>query len=396
MPRLSKKTLSTSQLGTPLGVTMKLDFEVSCPVSSSPRARQLEGLFDVPRAEKSVRRWTGDVPIEDKPWNVGLIVGPSGAGKTTVAGKMFGVDEPLKWGQPSVVDDFAKGLTMKQIADACGSVGFNTIPAWMRPYSVLSTGEKFRVELARRLLEAPTDRPLVVDEFTSVVDRQVAQIGSHAVQKWVRRNDRQFVAVSCHHDIVSWLQPDWVLEPATMSLTWRSLQPRPPLDIVVSQIPRTVWPIFAPYHYMSADINRSAKCFGLWVGDNLASFLAVLHRVQPTSQGKSIKAAHRAVTLPDWQGLGLAFVLHDTVGSCLKAKGWRFRTPPAHPSFVRSFDRSPNWSLKQKPGGALVAKNKRAYAPKWRPNSRPNAIFEYCGPAANKAEADRLFSGLGW
>ena len=40
-----------------------------------------------------------------------------------------------------------------------------------------------------------------MDEFTSVVDRQVAQIGAHAIQKYVRKHGRQFVAVSCHYDI---------------------------------------------------------------------------------------------------------------------------------------------------------------------------------------------------
>ena len=89
------------------------------------------------------------------------------------------------------------------------AVGFNTIPAWLRPYGVLSNGEKFRVDLARRLLEGGD--LIAVDEFTSVVDRQVAKIGSHAVQKWARGKGRQFVAATCHYDLEDWLQPDWVL-----------------------------------------------------------------------------------------------------------------------------------------------------------------------------------------
>jgi ABC-type ATPase with predicted acetyltransferase domain len=35
-----------------------------------------------------------------------------------------------------------------------------------------------------------------VDEFTSVVDRQVAKVASHTVQKAVRRQSRQLVAVT--------------------------------------------------------------------------------------------------------------------------------------------------------------------------------------------------------
>ena len=80
----------------------------------------------------------------------------------------------------------------------------------MKPFSVLSTGEQFRVALARHLLS--DDDPIVVDEFTSVVDRQVAHIGSIAVSKYVRKRDRKFIAVTCHYDVIEWLQPDWILE----------------------------------------------------------------------------------------------------------------------------------------------------------------------------------------
>ena len=162
-----------------------LDLVVETPVSTSPRARQLCGMFDVPPAEKLRLEWKAERPIDAEPWNVGLIVGPSGAGKSQCLRALFGehVDVPLRWGAAGVVDDFRPDVSIEAIASVCQAVGFNTIPAWLRPFQVLSNGERFRVELARRILELPD--PVVVDEFTSVLDRQVAQIGSHAVQKLV-------------------------------------------------------------------------------------------------------------------------------------------------------------------------------------------------------------------
>ena len=50
------------------------------------------------------------------------------------------------------------------------------------------------------------------DEFTSVVDRVVAKTASFAIQKAVRKMDKQFIAVSCHKDVTEWLQPDWVYD----------------------------------------------------------------------------------------------------------------------------------------------------------------------------------------
>ena len=70
-----------------------------------------------------------------------------------------------------------------------------------------------RVDLARALLEKNF---VVFDEFTSVVDRQVAQTACLAIQKAVKRANKKFIAVSCHYDILDWLQPDWVFDTNTM------------------------------------------------------------------------------------------------------------------------------------------------------------------------------------
>lgn len=88
------------------------------------------------------------------------------------------------------------------------------VPAWLRPYHVLSNGEKFRAGLARIICEKP--QRVVIDEFTSVIDRQIAKIGAQAFAKsWRRNNSGQVVLLSCHYDIIEWLQPDWVYDTRT-------------------------------------------------------------------------------------------------------------------------------------------------------------------------------------
>jgi ABC-type lipoprotein export system ATPase subunit/GNAT superfamily N-acetyltransferase len=350
--------------------------------------RQLEALFDVPAQLGAKLEWHGELPIEKMKWNVGLIVGPSGCGKTQILRKLFpGHDTPMEWSGKAVVDNFENG-TMQEIAETCSSVGFNTIPAWMRSYGVLSNGEKFRVEMARRLLR---DNPIVMDEFTSVVDRQVAQIGAHAVQKKVRKMDRQFVAASCHYDIVDWLQPDWILEPATMRFVARgSLQGRPSLDVSIQRVGYEAWELFAPFHYLTANLHKAARCFGLYVRDRIASFAGCLHR--PHATATNITGLSRLVTLPDWQGLGLAMILAEKLGAANKAIGKRFHTYPAHPSLVRSFVRDTvNWRLDKKAG---------TYSPRAGKSStisshagvggRPCAVFEYVGAGMDAEAAEKL------
>ena len=370
---------------------MKIDLVVETDISRSPRARQLDAMFDLPPADKCRLEWHGDLPIEEQPWNVGLICGPSGSGKTSIARQLFGANyhPEMDWHGKSVIDDFASSLKMDAISSACQAVGFNTIPAWLRPFDVLSNGERFRAELARRLLELPD--PIVVDEFTSVVDRQVAQIGAHAVQKYVRKNGRKFVAVSCHYDILEWLQPDWIFEPATMHFARRSLQRRPPLDVTICRVPYSAWKIFAPFHYLTAELHKGARCFGLFVGDRLAAFAGMLHRPHP--RVKDIMGLSRLVTLPDWQGLGLALILSEKLAAAYKAIGKRYHTYPAHPALIRSFENSPLY-VTQKRAGECATLTGNADPRKFHQFSgygaRPCAVFEYIGPALDRAQAELI------
>ncbi len=364
-----------------------VDIVVDGDISTSTRACQVSSMFDAPPQEKAHLEWHLQIDLDSTPWNVGLVVGPSGSGKTTVMRHLWGEPRSLEWNGKGVVDDFAKGLTIEQISSVCQAVGFNTIPAWMRPYSVLSNGEKFRVELARRLLEDA--EPIVIDEFTSVVDRQVAQIGSHAVQKLVRKTGKRFVAVGCHYDVIDWLQPDWVLDMSTRQFTRRLLQRRPTIDCVIGRLPYAAWSLFAPYHYLTSELHRGAKCFGLWCNGQLAAFSAIIPC--PISngpdKGTAIWRTSRLVTLPDYQGLGLAFVLSDALGAAYKSKGQRLRNYPAHPALVRGHDRSPNWKLIKAPGKhstststSTTSKMRSAGAM----GGRPCAIFEYVGPSASE------------
>jgi GNAT superfamily N-acetyltransferase len=370
---------------------MRIDVAVETEISTSTRAQQLSALFDVPAAKKCRLTWAGEIPIDADDWNVGLIVGPSGSGKSSIAKQLFGerYHPELQWPGKSVIDDFKAGLPIETISEACQAVGFNTIPAWLRPYAVLSNGERFRVDLARRILELPD--PIVLDEFTSVVDRQVAQIGSNAVQKFVRRNKRRFVAISCHYDIVDWLQPDWIFEPATMTVSRRLLRQRPALEVTIGRVPYAAWKLFAPFHYLTAELNVAARCYGLWVGDRLAAFAGIL--AKPVSaganKGTAIAGVSRVVTLPDWQGLGLAFVLLEKLGAAHKAIGKRFRNYPAHPSFVRAH-KPPAWCMIKRSGHFESISSR--FAGTGAMGGRPCAIFEYRGPAMAIDDARRVLA----
>src|SRR5262249_32287489 len=155
--------------------------------------------------EKTSRlEWDVTLPLEQRPWSLGLIVGPSGCGKSTIARKLWpeetATSSRLTWpADRTVLDAFPDTMSIKEITALLCAVGFSSPPAWLRPFGVLSTGQQFRVTLAR-LLAGQTGL-VVFDEYTSVVDRTVAQIGSAALAKTVRQLGRRFIAVTCHEDV---------------------------------------------------------------------------------------------------------------------------------------------------------------------------------------------------
>ena len=172
--------------------------------------------------EEIIERFKGAIDIENIPWNVGLIVGKSGTGKSTIAREVFGKEliQNYSYVHEAIVDDMPKEKTMPEIIDAFNSVGFASSHSWIKPYSVLSNGEKMRVDLARAILE--NHEMFAFDEFTSVVDRNIAQIGSFAIQRAVRKLDKRFVAITCHTDVADWLLPDWIFNTDTMSFEMSS------------------------------------------------------------------------------------------------------------------------------------------------------------------------------
>lgn len=177
------------------------------------RVSKIQADFDV-KLEHSNEHFVGNIDMPDD-WQIGVIVGGSGTGKSTIAKELFPEQliDGFEYIAKSVIDDMPKSAKMDDITRMFYSVGFGSVPSWLKPYSVLSNGEKMRVDLARAMLERDF---VCFDEFTSVVDRQVAQTACLAINKAIKKTKKRFVAVTCHYDILDWLQPDWVFDTNNM------------------------------------------------------------------------------------------------------------------------------------------------------------------------------------
>ena len=161
---------------------MKVAVQHRCDDFSSYRAARVKSLFNVESGANF--QLEADLDLDSAPWQIGVIVGPSGSGKTSMGRALWGqgaVYSPA-WpeGQP-IIDAITPDGGFDEVTAALSSVGLGSVPTWLRPYQVLSNGEQFRANLARLIAEAPGQA--VLDEFSSVVDRQVARIGAGAFDK---------------------------------------------------------------------------------------------------------------------------------------------------------------------------------------------------------------------
>lgn len=297
-------------------------------------------MFDLAPMKVSERSWSIAAPLDDRPWNIGLIVGPSGCGKSTVLRRLFGEPPVFKWPEDaSVLDGFSADASIKHVTAALSSVGLSSPPSWLRSFSALSNGEQFRVTLARSLIE-PAD-PIVIDEFTSVVDRTVAQVTSAAVAKWIRAAKRRIVLASCHYDILDWLQPDWVLQPDVVEFQWRELRRRPVVSLEIVECDRDAWRIFRAHHYLSGELSPRARCFAaLWAGRPVAfsAWISYPHRKRGT-----VMREHRTVVLPDFQGIGIGNAVSEHCASHFQRCGLAVYSSTSHPAMIAHRDRSKLW-----------------------------------------------------
>lgn len=238
-------------------------------------------------------------------WNIGVVVGPSGSGKTSIGRQIFGENKIYDYTQgwspdKPIIDDIAPNGDFNEVTAALANVGLGSVPSWLRPFRVLSNGEQFRAGLAKIICEKPDE--IVIDEFTSVIDRQIARIGSQAFQKaWRRGNPKgKVVLLTPHYDILDWIQPDWVIDTKTKTFVRGLLRQRPKINLDIWQVDSSYWKFYKPHYYLDLPEPVAAMHFIGTVDGELACHIVVAPRFEVHGY-----RATRLVTMPEWQGAGV-------------------------------------------------------------------------------------------
>lgn len=374
---------------------MRIEVRNRCSDFDSYRAARVKSLFN---AESGCNfNLTAELPIDDNNWRLGLIVGPSGSGKTSAGRKIFGPDkiyDPNDWpADKPIIDAVSPQGSFDEVTAAFAAVGLGNVPTWLRPFAVLSNGEKFRANLARLICEKPAR--VVVDEFTSVVDRQIAKFGAMAFQKAWRRNGKdgaaeKCVLLSCHYDIIEWLEPDWIFDTATGKYAGRSLWRRPKFELEIWQTDWRYWPKFEPHHYLKIPKMVAATNYVGTVDGELVCHIAFAPR-----PGLKECRACRMVVMPEWQGAGIGLRFLNSLcefwlsGRNRYGKKMRTLFHTSHPGLCAALRRLPQWrqvsailfGANKTRSAASISKSAKRRLPGYGGHFRAVQGFRYYGEA---------------
>ena len=132
------------------------------------------------------------------------IVGSSGSGKSILLSE-YGTESIPKWDDRPICSHFD---SYEDAEERLLAVGLSSIPAWLLPYHLLSTGQQYRARVARTIKDNA-----VFDEFTSYLDRSTAKGLAVSLSRYIRKNKLKGVVVCTpNYDIVPYLEADIVYD----------------------------------------------------------------------------------------------------------------------------------------------------------------------------------------
>lgn len=327
--------------------------KLQTPVATSFRCTKAANSLDIDQEKKSIHEFNVSADL-DTDFAIGLIVGASGSGKTTLAKHIYGEDafkEILDLSKP-VIDQFPDDFEYADCAEMLCGVGLTSVPCWIRPAYTLSNGQKARAECALQMARQDSNI-IIIDEWTSVVDRTVAKVMSHCIQKYARKAKKKIVLLSCHYDVIEWLNPDWIIDANKQEYInrrslWRDFKRTEQLNFQIYETDRGTWQYFSRYHYLNEKLAGGKQVFfGIWSGENQIGFLAFSNYVPHRKDKVTRMQMHfnRLVIHPDYCGFGLGIHFLNHCSKVMHERGYEVMGKFSSMPVYNALKRDPNWRL---------------------------------------------------
>jgi ABC-type ATPase with predicted acetyltransferase domain len=279
-----------------------------------------------------------DAELKIGPQDIVYITGDSGCGKSVLlrAIKADLGEEAIDLSDVAV--DAEKplietvGATVEEGLELLSKVGLNDAFLFLRTYSQLSDGQRYRYRIAK-LIESGKQWWLM-DEFAACLDRDTAKIIAFNLQKIARQQGKAVIAATTHSDLTEHLKPSVLVRkrfgeeikidyyPNTSANECSLIR-----EMRVEEGTREDWQKLSSFHYRGHKVAVPRKIFRLVRGDALCGVIVysypppacygrrmVLPRMTIQEMNKQLSIINRVVIHPKYRTVGLgAKLIHETM-----------------------------------------------------------------------------------
>ena len=296
-------------------------------------------------------------------WRLGVIIGPSGSGKSVTLRKLPRLLLPPLpapvWSNRAVIDVLGGNSDARTRARAAGLVNSQ----WTRRYAELSAGEQSAARLAYALMPFDEDTSCVVavDEAFSFHDKESAKVSARKLHSYLflrgRRTQLVLAGAAIDETLIAELQPEWIFNPSKPgSSDALRVFTAPPRDrsadfvMAPASVPepgelfrrfafrgtirrvdhadwRKAWDSFKRHHYKSAEFPKDAtgNMFILRCDTTHepVAFIAYGSHcgMRSSTDLRKLFQERRLVVLPLWQGMRIGPNLSEALAAHLVADG---------------------------------------------------------------------------
>jgi len=181
-------------------------------VEITPRTSEIAKAFGLGIEEEKEFIIYDNFSLEIGEKDMVYITGDSGSGKSVLLRKLEEIFKDKAVNMNLIEVEKEKpiietvGESVGEAIEILSRVGLNDAFLFLRKYSELSDGQKYRYRLAK-LVESKA-QIWICDEFCSLLDRETAKIVAYNVQKMARKLGKGVFVATCHTDLLEDLKPN--------------------------------------------------------------------------------------------------------------------------------------------------------------------------------------------
>jgi ABC-type ATPase with predicted acetyltransferase domain len=270
-----------------------------------------------------------NVELKIGPRDIVYLTGDSGSGKSVLLKEIKKdlASEAVDMGdiQPDLNRPLIEtvGETVQEGLDVLCRVGLNDAFLFLRKYSQLSDGQKYRYRLAK-LVESGKQW-WIMDEFCSTLDRDTAKIVAFNVQKLARATGKAVVAATTHKDLGGDLNPSVHIHKRfgkELSVKYypriRTQRCSLAKEMRIEKGTLDDWRKLAGFHYRSHKVAATREIFCLRRGHELCGVIVycyppiacfgrrkVLPKMSVKELNRKVSIISRVVLHPKYRSIGL-------------------------------------------------------------------------------------------